>query len=544
MFKFIFIFGLVSLIGAGNVPATDFTDFKAGFNWLINKAYSNSFNYITKQFLPMVGDECALQADCNRILNSHCKLGTCKCRDNFFPDFETMTFCKANPTFGDICHLNGMFLTCDGSFQCINSKCACPDGTFFLKDKCVMSCPKNYVTQKEGETTVCLKIVDLHEECTTNDQCSTAYSTCSNGFCTCISGTNSIEKKCVYKKQCPVGELLTNNSSPIHCSYDKGGCPKNGFCQKINEKEEVGYCCPNLELHCPVGIALPGVDCTSCPLSTHHCFEIEVGTKNQSLCCPNECSPTKPIKFEDKCYPLSSFSRPCQIDQQCGTIKEAVCVANDANETTCQCKPNYVLVGNECVRRSVLGENCDINTDCENASNTICANGVCKCPKGFIPEPQPPKWHIENPTKAFVVSHCIKHPSCPTVEGTFDVHNFSVCSDPNSTCLPSEFCYNYWKDLGKNINYSICCPAAKILDYEDLCKRFNMKIVYDNVIRASQKNDPIMCVLPTVSTQVFGGEGNQTLADVGGSNAIRGCPSDSQCIFNPYSIDEGICCKF
>uniref|UniRef100_A0A0K0EIC7 CUB domain-containing protein n=1 Tax=Strongyloides stercoralis TaxID=6248 RepID=A0A0K0EIC7_STRER len=526
-----------------NPYTNEFKDIKSGFNWLLSKAYSNSFNYISKQFLPMIGDECSSQKDCIKIEGSQCISGNCKCMEGYHPDFETMTYCKPNPTFNEICYSNGMSLNCQSNFICNNyGKCSCLEGQFLMENKCVTECPQGYINSIYDNINKCFKLSELNEKCTIDDQCITGYSYCNEKkVCDCIDGTTQNGNKCIYKKQCPVGNVLVKDNVNILCTYEKGGCPKDSYCQKVSELDELGYCCPSLEPKCPVGKPLIDTDCRKCPKSTHYCFSFEVGSLNQSLCCPSECAISKPIRFEDKCYSLSGHGRQCTIDQQCATIKDSACLLADNGDKICQCQNGYILIGNECIKRSVLGEDCEILMDCKKDSNTICHDGVCQCPKGFMPEPMPKNWNIKNPTTIFKASHCIKKPYCPKIKGSTLLTTFIDCSDDDNKCGKNEFCYNYWKDLGKKINYSVCCPSPKINDYKEICQNFGMKLVTDNVIRASQTLTTIKCMLPIVDINTYDEKNNGSFNEY----PPIGCPSNSHCIFNPFGPeDEGICCKF
>uniref|UniRef100_A0A0N4Z0N4 EGF-like domain-containing protein n=1 Tax=Parastrongyloides trichosuri TaxID=131310 RepID=A0A0N4Z0N4_PARTI len=492
----------------------------------------------------MVGDECSTEKECNKIAGSRCISGNCKCIDGYHPDFETMTYCKVNPTFGEVCYSNGMFLNCQSNFVCgNNSRCGCLEGHFLMNNKCISECPQEYIYSKdEYNNRQCLKLSELNEKCTIDDQCVAGYSYCNNQkICDCIEGTLLDGNKCTYEKQCPLGNPLIVDDAHILCTYDKGGCPNNSYCQKISESDEFGFCCPSLEPKCPVGKPLVDLDCKRCPKSTHYCFEFDIGSKNESLCCPNECVSSKPIRFQGKCYSLSAHGRQCSIDQQCVSVKNSACLLIDNGDKVCQCHSGYILVGNECVKRSVLGEDCEILMDCKKDSNTICHDGICKCPKNFMPEPMPKNWNVENPTITFAASHCIKKPYCPKIEGSISLNTFTDCSDNENECGKNEFCYNYWKDLGKKINYSVCCPSPKMNDYKEICQSFGMKLVTDNVIRASQTNTPIKCMLPIVEINNFDGKNDTMFSEY---TPVE-CPSNAHCIFNPFGPeDEGICCKF
>uniref|UniRef100_A0A914R3T6 EB domain-containing protein n=1 Tax=Panagrolaimus davidi TaxID=227884 RepID=A0A914R3T6_9BILA len=390
-------------------------------------------------------------------------------------------------------------------------------------------------------------LLDLGERCSNNEQCSTRYAQCLGSRCQCISGTIRRHQQCVTVQQCPLGEAPLENGNPLVCDRNTLKCPDGNYCLFAQFTDSRGHCCPTMKINCPVGSPL-SYGCANCPWETHHCFTYSIGTHQQSMCCPNDCPRNLPIRNGDKCYAIAGHLSHCSVDEQCLSVQNSVCLSMNANETTkiCQCPINHILIDGICQKVSKLGGECEKDSDCFIGSNTVCRNGYCKCSEGFMPEPNPFEWKTST---AFSIEHCIAEPTCPSIHGLLTIEHYEDCS-PKSGCSEGKFCHQWFEDPLKERNYSLCCPIPNVRDYEEICGKFGMKMLLTNELdgkQPQQNAQPFRCMLPTFHEMEQSGAATSTTKTTSKFifNSSTGiCPIDSSCIFNPYGINEGICCRY
>uniref|UniRef100_A0A914Y2C8 EB domain-containing protein n=1 Tax=Panagrolaimus superbus TaxID=310955 RepID=A0A914Y2C8_9BILA len=387
-------------------------------------------------------------------------------------------------------------------------------------------------------------LLDLGERCSFNEQCSTRYAQCLGNQCQCISGTLRRHQQCVTVQQCPLGDAPLENGYPLICDRNTLKCPEGNYCLFAQFTDSRGFCCPTMKVNCPVGSPL-SYGCASCPWETHHCFTYSIGTHQQSMCCPNDCPRAMPIRHGDKCYAIVGHLNHCSVDEQCLSVQNSVCLSITTNETTkiCQCPINHILIDGICQKVSKLGGECEKDSDCFIGSNTVCRNGYCKCGEGFMPESIPLNWKNEKKT-AFSIEHCIAEPTCPSIHGLITIEHYEDCST-KSGCSEGKFCHQWFEDPLKERNYSLCCPIPNVRDYEEICGKFGMKMLLTNELdiqQPQQNAQPFRCMLPTFHRGIESGATATAKFIFENSSTI--CPLDSACIFNPFGIQEGICCRY
>ncbi|TKR80370.1 hypothetical protein L596_014454 [Steinernema carpocapsae] len=483
------------------------------------------FRYFSRKFARIeIGTACSEDEECLAILNSTCIEGQCRCEVDFYAVKNT---CVQTPGFKEAC-ADSTSKTCRFPFQCIHGICDCPLGFKEQDGKCQKDCKAGSVLiEKENQ---CYAVKELGLECAYNEQCSTRYSECADGQCRCIPGTVRKGKQCISLNQCPLGETPLENGSPLVCDRDTLKCPNGTYCLYAQFSDKRGFCCPEIKMNCPVGTPLNDKDCSNCPWETHHCFSYTISSVQQQMCCPNDCPRSQPIRHENHCYAPAAHESACSVHAQCTSIAGSFC-ADDTK--TCECPVGSFHEGAKCKRISKLGDECESSKDCALGSNTECVSGICQCIHGFIPEP------MTFQDNQLVQEHCIAKPFCPTISGLkIMTDDYIECDSHNSQCPDGKFCRKWWTDGLRSKSYSLCCPTPKIQQYRAICDHFGMEMVLANGLEAGG-SIPIRCPLAPVFQIQKDAYGADSVDE-----SVMVCPSQSICIFNPFSSNEGICCHY
>ncbi|KAK0403834.1 hypothetical protein QR680_017148 [Steinernema hermaphroditum] len=495
----------------------------------------NPLRYFSRKFARVsLGGVCSEDADCSTLANAVCGDGLCRCASDFFAANRT---CLPAPVFQERCANSTL---CRAPFQCLDGLCECPLGSKERSGKCIKDCLAGSVlVEKENE---CFAVQELGAECSFGEQCSARYSECSaDGRCRCIAGTVKKGHQCVTLSQCPLGETPLEDGAPLACDRASLKCTNGTYCLYAQFSDRHGFCCPEIsesspsrpnrpqEMNCPVGAPLHDKDCADCPWETHHCFTYTIANVQQQMCCPNDCPRSQPIRQENRCFAAAPHGSACTVDAQCASVAGALC---STESRTCECPPGHFHEGARCKHVAKLGDVCENSADCAHGSHTECVHGICQCVAGFIPEP------MTFEDDQLVQEHCIARPFCPTISGLKTMtDDYIECDSRHSRCPEGKFCRRWWTDALRNKSYSLCCRTPSLQQYGAICDHFGMEMLLANSLEAGGAL-PIRCPLsPILRVQ------HDAVGDFG-DESVHVCPSQSVCVFNPFSSNEGICCHY
>ncbi|CAJ0945140.1 unnamed protein product, partial [Mesorhabditis belari] len=451
-----------------------------------------------------LGRVCASDSDCAAVLHAECRNSICECTSDHFAHPHKNDLCQSASTFGEEC---SEILPCKSPFDCFDEKCICAESFVHHQNTCIKKCAKGEIAITEWNHQ-CVKLRGLGEECAYDEQCWTRFSECAAQRCTCRRGMRNQNDTCIATPYCPFGPAPLMNNEVIDCRLDQGAqCPKGLYCQQYHFIRNQGFCCPIAEAFCPIGFPHPTADCTNCPYDTHSCYTFNVGMKQQSLCCPTDCHRSSLVRDGDRCLPLVPLGGECYQNAQCDILLPGAICENGF----CTCPSQMMVKNGKCFPLSPLNGECLSHSECREESQLRCVNGRCVCATEHVPEP-----FVDEPKR------CIPAATCPTSAGLFKkLFTFSECNDVVK-CAENEYCRKWWQDERSNQSYSLCCPKPGVHEFNTVCGRFGMSLVLTNSI------DTLASPLPC------------------GLHPIQGhsdCPDGSACVFNPFSIGDGICCR-
>uniref|UniRef100_A0A914UY82 EB domain-containing protein n=1 Tax=Plectus sambesii TaxID=2011161 RepID=A0A914UY82_9BILA len=504
---------------------------------------------INDNTLPQIslGAACQNNFTCMPVPNSLCVEGKCQCLPNFYEDPAAPGMCRLAPGYSEECasnSINTKVIPCREPFICNGTNmCDCPAGYIQENFVCVKDCPPGDVPVVPIGNE-CLPARQLGGECDHDEQCQQSYSQCLHKKCQCIAGASQRDGNCVPVSQCPLGDPATDGNGGVkECKLDEAGaCPDDHYCLYPEFADSKGFCCPRIKMNCPIGKPLDGRNCTDCPWATHHCFSYVIGTYTETMCCPNACPTSQSLQVDGQCYSRVAFGGNCMVDEQCSNVIGAKCRADDEEKTRCLCpEGNFSNYFGKCIKVAKLGDNCTRDEECQAGTNTVCRQNTCQCYLGYMPEPAP----AGSNTAEFIAQQCIAEPSCPTASGIRKIDGaYQDCSDSADSCNDKEFCRKWWYDAPTNRTYSLCCPAPGLKEYQSVCAPFSMSLILANKLGSAERNTdadadgrPMRCDLaPYVPATLFD--------SVNGTEPeARVCPTGSSCVFDPFTVNEGVCCR-
>uniref|UniRef100_A0A1Y1JW37 EGF-like domain-containing protein n=2 Tax=Photinus pyralis TaxID=7054 RepID=A0A1Y1JW37_PHOPY len=148
---------------------------------------------------------CVDNSDCDKIKNSQCIAGTCKCAPGYRVEDKSCV-----PNLGS---------------QCLqDSKCTIANASCNSENLC--TCNEEFIANGE---TACLPLVGLDSECQIKEQCSSATpdSDCVQSKCTCNKQFVPLHGKCIFQRK--MGDVCTAVAQ-CHRFLGRNVVCRNGYC--------------------------------------------------------------------------------------------------------------------------------------------------------------------------------------------------------------------------------------------------------------------------------------------------------------------------
>ncbi|XP_035829175.1 multiple epidermal growth factor-like domains protein 6 [Aplysia californica] len=279
-----------------------------------------------------IGDRCGESSECSRsVANSKCDSGVCRCQENYTPSDDVRT-CHIRTLGGLQCSQDSECLTRVANSVCEksqdgengNATCACAIGYKMAenRDKCL---PK-------GISDPCQFDADCE---TTNPNSHCSWDTFS---CQCLPG---------YTVETPTPSVSSDSDSPANrpvCSQRKLGhqlCASDYDCSTVIANSKCGSC----------GESPPGSQCR------------------------RKCASQGSVSSSQ----LDSTVVSDAVTSEGVQINPGSCTVE-----TCVCREGFLAVGDWDCRGRLLGDRCDVDSDCSgHLNNSLCVRGACYCAVGY-----------------------------------------------------------------------------------------------------------------------------------------------------------------
>ncbi|XP_053595116.1 protein eyes shut homolog isoform X2 [Microplitis demolitor] len=372
--------------------------------------------------VPVIGGFCKDDSECTPD-NSVCLDNECRCKNKFIA------------VNNQECAKIYLDLPCEEDGDCYDvNRAMCSENK-------ICTCKQNSIANTDG---LCISLIEGF--CEKDHDCLPLNSVCMNNKCQCKrSFISSFNKECVlsYLNQSCKNDQDCHDTDRAMCSEDK-----------------ICVCRPN-------HLALNNSTCVS--VIGGFCWRNEDCSLRNSICIFDKCRCKPDYSAQSNHQCVRKLGIFCERDEDCEEVRHTKCSENK----TCVCRDNNVLINDsKCV--PVLGGFCWKNEVCA-ATNSLCINNECQCKANFVPES---KFQC---IKAMLGNFCEVDTDCQEVLHSQCSKNKTCVCSPNhialnfSRCAPllEEYC---WSDEECATINSVClhskcqCKHNYIAHSNNLCE--------------------------------------------------------------------------
>ncbi|KAH0534448.1 hypothetical protein KQX54_004003 [Cotesia glomerata] len=376
-----------------------------------------------------LGASCVSDEDCNGIMHAKCSSETkCVCRANNLRLNET--YCA--PLLGGFCWKNETCVTKNA--LCIDNECRCRENYSVSEDQCLpvligshcsydrdcakikfAKCSENNYCVCSLNTVVINNILCgsvLNSYCATDSDCLVNNSVCKNNKCQCRP-----EYVAINRNQCirPNSGISCTNDDFCKVFMNNAICAENNTCisnQDIGQgnqetyvsldtidKSYIGMFCTDddyCNFYINHTICSPENQCACSQNSYYYKRTVHSLLFNMSVTNDEECKAEQAFCLDNKCYHHSVagfLDKFCSEDINCfGSLLGELCdIDKDClpydsvcSDKKCKCAMNYRNNSIFFCLRSMLNQNCWINSYCSAIRNAECLDFQCKCKVGYV----------------------------------------------------------------------------------------------------------------------------------------------------------------